>query len=180
MPWTWPRELAAWPWGKAASATRSKDAKASGPTTRQAVASAPATKEERKEQERILLKRLERLVDEVKTLDTSTVHESVRPIFELFKLWTRRWTPPMYNGRPYYNGWTEICDKVWSELVQAVDPKAHEPAGIEIEMNETMALFATLWDERRERKRRKEDQRMVDLVKRIQEEILQQLQQAHH
>jgi sialate O-acetylesterase len=35
-PWTWPAELEAWPWGKAATKKRSKDAKTPGPTTRQA------------------------------------------------------------------------------------------------------------------------------------------------
>ena len=46
MPWTWPRELVAWPWGKAAVDKLGQDVKAHGQATTHAASALPATQQD--------------------------------------------------------------------------------------------------------------------------------------
>lgn len=126
----------------------------------------PMSKRDRKERTEKLDERLCTLTDRVKTCDMERVPLCVRPSLELFKHWSRDWDAPFYAGKPFYNGWTEIMNRMWQDLAMDVaqeDYMRMEPNTIEKLLIDVTIEYATLYEERENRLEQKKVNRRTCL-----------------
>lgn len=120
----------------------------------------PMSKQDRKDRTEIHFRKLCALVTCVKTHHMGLTMPCIRPSLELFKLWSRDWKEPFYAGKPFYNGWTEIMDKMWEDLADNITEEDYvhmEPDTVEKLLVDATIEYATLSEERH---RRKEQKRM--------------------
>jgi hypothetical protein len=123
------------------------------------------SKQERKERTEKLDEQLCSLTERVKTCDLERVPVCVRLSLELFKLWSHDWDAPFYAGKPFYNGWTEIMNKMIEELYEVTqeDYNRMGPDTIEKLLIDVTIEYATLQYERENRQSQKRRNRTICL-----------------